>query len=233
MTETPRRILITEDEAGIRRALRSTLGGLGFQVGESVTGEQAVETIQRQPFEVVLMDINMPGMGGIEACRRLRQMSPGLQILMLSVRDSETDKVRALDAGADDFITKPFSVGELTARIRAAFRRAANQPGKSQVIKVGEIELDTVRRIVRKGGVELRTTPKEFELLHYLMAHAGTPIPHARLLHAVWGPEYGQELEYLRTFVYHLRKKLEDNAASPRYLLTEPWVGYRFAASPA
>jgi two-component system KDP operon response regulator KdpE len=164
----------------------------------------------------------------------MRKSAPRLAILMLTVRDSEEDKVAALDAGADDYITKPFNVRELAARIRAAVRRASlSQADPDAVIRIGSIELDPARRLVRKGGERIHVTPKEFDLLHYLMSHAGLPIMHARLLRAVWGPEYGGELEYLRTFVRQLRKKLEDDPAEPAYLLTDSHVGYRFAEGKA
>jgi two-component system KDP operon response regulator KdpE len=149
---------------------------------------------------------------------------------MLTVRDGEDDKIDALDAGADDYITKPFHVGELTARVRSAVRRSRQAQGESElVIAIGEIELDRERRLVRKSGAIVHLTPKEFELLYCLMSHAGKPLTHARLLTSVWGTEYGSELEYLRTFVRQLRKKLEDDPARPKYLLTESYVGYRFS----
>jgi two-component system, OmpR family, KDP operon response regulator KdpE len=171
----------------------------------------------------------MPGLGGIEACRRIRLRDSRLQILMLTVRDREADKIEALDAGADDYITKPFSIPELAARLRSAVRRSnAPRTETSAIIAIGDIELDPERRVVRKRGSVLRLTPKEFDLLHYLMRHPGLPVAHLRLLRAVWGGEYGEELEYLRTFVHQLRKKLEDDSSSPEYLLTEPHFGYRF-----
>jgi two-component system KDP operon response regulator KdpE len=171
----------------------------------------------------------MPGAGGIATCRELRRRDPRLQILMLTVRDRETDKIEALDAGADDYITKPFSIPELTARLRSAIRRSATtESDPCAPISIGDIELDPARRTVRKAGSVLRLTPKEFDLLQYLMTRPGLPLPHAKLLQAVWGAEYGQELEYLRTFVHQLRKKLEDDPSSPEYLLTEPYFGYRF-----
>lgn len=223
------KILIVDDDARLRRTLHSTLHSLGFEIAESPNGEQALREAQIQKFDVVLVDINMPGMGGIEACRELRRAFPRLQILMLTVRDSEQDKVQALDAGADDYVTKPFSIRELTARIRAAIRRAtASVTETRETIVIGEIELDPMRRTVRKAGEIVHLTPKEFELLDYLMAHAGLPVTHESLLHAVWGDQYGQEREYLRTFIHELRKKLEDDPASPRYVLTEAYVGYRF-----
>lgn len=222
-------ILVTDDDFDLRRALKRTLDALGFQVTESSSGEDAIRAVSSQRFHAVLMDVNMPGVGGIAACRTIRKLDPSLQILMLTVRDRETDKVEALDAGADDYITKPFSIPELAARLRSAVRRAAVAPSPaSGPIVIGDIELDPGRRTVAKRGAMLRLTPKEFELLHYLMRHPGVPVAHARLLQAVWGGEYGQELEYLRTFVHQLRKKLEDDLSCPEYLLTEPYFGYRF-----
>jgi two-component system KDP operon response regulator KdpE len=206
------KVLIVDDESAIRRALHNTLHGMGFDVDDASSGEAALDLVGEAGYDVILLDINMPGIGGIRACREMRRRLPRLGILMLTVRDREEDKVTALDAGADDYITKPFNIRELAARIRA-----------------GNIELDPARRLVRKSGEPVHLTPKEFDLLRYLMAHAGLPITHLRLLHAVWGPEYGGELEYLRTFVRQLRKKLEDDPAEPSYLLTDSHVGYRFA----
>jgi two-component system, OmpR family, KDP operon response regulator KdpE len=223
------KILIVDDEPSIRRALRTTLRELGFEVVEAARGEEAVSLARTVRFAAILLDINMPGMGGVEACRRIRQFAPKLSILMLTVRDSEDDKVEALEAGADDYITKPFALRELTARIRAAVRRGHAAVAASAPIRIGEIELDPQRRLVQKSGQTIHFTPKEFDLLHYLMSHSGFPITHARLLSSVWGPEYGSELEYLRTFIRQLRKKLEDDPASPRYLLTDAHVGYRFS----
>jgi two-component system KDP operon response regulator KdpE len=171
----------------------------------------------------------MPGMGGVETCRRIRNAVARLPILMLTVMDSEDDKVLALDAGADDYITKPFQLRELAARLRSAVRRrVAEDANRDEVIRQGELELDPVKYRLLKRGRSIHLTPKEFEVLHYLMMHTGEPIPHARLLKSVWGPEYGNELEYLRTFIRQLRKKIEDNPARPHYLLTDAYVGYRF-----
>jgi len=225
-------ILVTDDDSDLRRVLRMTLDALGFTVAESSNGEGAIKEIDGRRFDAVLMDVNMPGMGGIEACRRIRKNNPQLQILMLTVRDGDADKVEALDAGADDYITKPFSIPELAARLRSAVRRSTTAgsdtaAGKAPIV-IEDMELDPDRRTLRKRGSPLRLTPKEFDLLHYLMRHPGLPVAHARLLRAVWGAEYGQELEYLRTFVHQLRKKLEDDPAVPEYLLTEPHFGYRF-----
>ncbi|HEV3330711.1 MAG TPA: response regulator transcription factor [Bryobacteraceae bacterium] len=220
---------MTDDDPDLRRVLRRTLDALGFEVRESPNGEQALQEIEARPYHAVLLDVNMPGIGGIEACRQIRRRDPRLQILMLTVRDREADKIEALDAGADDYITKPFSIPELTARLRSAVRRSfAILPETGLPILIGEIELDPARRIVRKAGSVLRLTPKEFDLLHYLMKHPGVPVAHGKLLRAVWGEEYGQELEYLRTFVHQLRRKLEDDPSVPEYLLTELHFGYRF-----
>src|ERR1022692_4552167 len=229
MSQSHGRVLIVDDEIAIRRALHNTLHGMGFEVDDAASGEAALDRVREAEYDVVLMDINMPGIGGIRACREIRKSLPQLGILMLTVRDREEDKVTALDAGADDCITNPFNIREPAARIRAAVRRSsASQVDPNAVIRIGNIELDPARRLVRKGGQPVHITPTEFDLLHYLMAHAGLPITHARLLHAVWGPEYGGELEYLRTFVRQLRKKLEDDPAEPTYLLTDSHLGYRF-----
>jgi len=230
MNPSKGKILIVDDESSIRHALRNALRSMGFEVAEATTGEDALHLIERTRYDVVLLDINMPGMGGMETCKEIRRRSTRLGILMLTVRDSEEDKIKALDAGADDYVTKPFHVRELAARIRGAVRRAQIPSiDMAAAIRIGDIELDPVRRLVRKAGELIHLSPKEFDLLHYLMSHAGLPLMHARLLRAVWGPEYGGELEYLRTYVRQLRKKLEDDPANPEYLLTDSHLGYRFA----
>jgi two-component system KDP operon response regulator KdpE len=223
------RILVVDDEPQIRRVLRATLTGQGYEFYEARTGEEALEAIRANRFDLVLLDMNMPGMGGIETCRAIRGGSE-VAIIMLTVRDSEQDKVAALDAGADDYITKPFSTPELLARIRAALRRMPSSPeGGAQSVNLGEIEINMATRRVIAHGRETRLTPKEFGLLQYMLANPNVPIPHGRLLQAVWGPDYGDQVEYLRVFMNQLRKKIEPNPAEPKYLLTEPWVGYRFA----
>jgi two-component system KDP operon response regulator KdpE len=223
------KVLIVDDDASIRRALHTTLSALGFEIEEASSGEQAVSFVRTERYDAVLLDINMPGGGGIEACRTLRRLAEGLPILMLTVRDNADDKIDALDAGADDYITKPFHVGELTARVRSAVRRSRLAQGESEmVITIGEIVLDRERRLVRKSGAIVHLTPKEFDLLYCLMSHAGKPLTHARLLTSVWGTEYGDEVEYLRTFVRQMRQKLEDDPSSPEYILTDPYIGYRF-----
>jgi len=225
------KLLIVDDETAIRWALRKTLQRMNFDIAEAETGEQAIAMVRTLRFDAVLLDIGMPRMNGIDACKKIRKLMPLLGIVMLTVKNTEEDKIQALDAGADDYITKPFNVGELAARLRATVRRAyVSHADVAAAIRIGEIELDPARRQVRKAGTAIHLTPKEFELLHLLMSHAGLPLTHARILSAIWGPEYGGELEYLRTFVRQLRKKLGDDAASPRYLVTDSQVGYRFRA---
>lgn len=223
------RLLIVDDEPQIRRVLRATLAGQGYQVHDARTGEEALLAIREQRFDLILLDSNMPGMGGLQACREIRSGSDAA-IIMLTVRNGEADKVAALDAGADDYITKPFGMPELLARLRAALRRlpAAHAAPGAALIHLDGITIDLVARRLRKGEQELRLTPKEFDLLQYLVANANVAIPHAKLLQAVWGPDYGDQVEYLRVFINQLRKKIEPDPAKPRYLLTEPWVGYRF-----
>jgi two-component system KDP operon response regulator KdpE len=223
------RLLVVDDEGSIRHALSATLGALGFEVEEAETGEEALVMSRRSHYDAVLLDINMPGMGGVSACKEIKHIAPGVSILMLTVRDSQDDKVEALECGADDYITKPFRMRELTARVRAAVRRShAFEKRDAEAICIGEIELNTERRQVRKGATSIHLTPKEFDLLQYLMTNAGKPVTHAQLLRAVWGPQFRGELEYLRTFMYQLRKKLEDDPANPKYLLTDSYFGYRF-----
>jgi two-component system KDP operon response regulator KdpE len=203
---------------------------MGFTIVEAARGEEALSLVRVAWFDAVLLDVEMPGMGGIETCRSIRHALARLPILILSVKESEDDKVAALDAGADDYITKPFQLRELTARLRSAVRRrSAHDENRSTPLRHGHLELDPVRYQVVKRGQPIHLTPKEFEMLHYLMMHAGEPIPHARLLKSVWGPDYGNQIEYLRTFVRQLRKKIEDDPANPQYLLTDAYVGYRFS----
>ncbi len=223
------KVLIVDDEPSIRWALHRTLRGIGFEISEAASGDQALALARTVRFDAILLDIVMPGMDGVRACREIRKLMPLVGILMLSVKDSEADKIQALDAGADDYVTKPFNVRELAARIRAAIRRSQTRNGSgTSPIKIGDIEIDPARRLVRKAGENLRLTPKEFDLLHCFMSHAGLSLTHARLLAAVWGPEYRDQVEYLRTFVRQLRMKLGDDATNPRYLMTDSHVGYRF-----
>jgi two-component system, OmpR family, KDP operon response regulator KdpE len=230
MDKTQGTVLLVEDDTSIRRGLRATLAAMEFEIGEASTGEEAIMRLRMVDYDAVLMDLNMPGIGGIEACRRARREFPHISILVVTVRDSEEDKVEALDAGADDYITKPFQMRELAARIRAAVRRRRTPPSASEIpIHVGVFELNPGRRSVKKNGQEIRLTPTEFDLLRVLMTNASHPMPHAKLLHAVWGPEYGEEREYLRTFILQLRRKLEDDPSEPAYLKTVNYIGYIFS----
>ncbi len=231
MTERNGTVLVVDDDAGIRRALRGTLATLGFLADEASNGEQGIDLVRRHRYDAILLDINMPGKGGIETCRELRRSSPELGILMLTVRDGEDDKVEALEAGADDYVTKPFGMRELTARLRAVRRgHTAVDRQPTYQIAIGDIALDPERRTVTKAGKMLHLTPKEFDVLEYLMRHAGAPVRHSTLLSSIWGADYGNEVEYLRTFVRQLRKKIEDDPAHPYYLTTDAFIGYRFAA---
>ena len=229
MDNTQGAVLLVEDDLSIRRGLRATLSALQFRVGEASSGEEALMRLRAASYDAVLMDLNMPGMGGVEACWRVRREFPQISILVVTVRDSEADHIEALDAGADDYITKPFRIRELTARIRAAVRRRrAPQNAVKAAINIGVFELHPDRRLAKKRGEKIHLTPTEFDLLAVLMANAGHPIPHAKLLSAVWGAEYGEEREYLRTFILQLRRKLEDDPANPAYLQTVSYIGYVF-----
>jgi len=222
------RILVVDDEPQIRRVLRATLTAQGYEVTDARNGEDALAALRNSRFDLVLLDMNMPGMGGVETCRQIREGSE-VAVIMLTVHDTEQDKVAALDAGADDYVTKPFGMQELLARIRAAMRRVpASVGGGGETIRLDNVEINLATRRVISKGKEVRLTPKEFDLLQYFVANPNLPIPHARLLQAVWGPDYGDQVEYLRVFVNQLRKKIERDPSHPRFLLTEPWVGYRF-----
>lgn len=224
-------ILIVDDEPQIRRVLRSTLTTQGYVISEVKTGEEAVESVRKQRPDLILLDVNMPGIGGIAAAREIREMSDA-PIIMLTVRSAERDKVLALDAGADDYVTKPFGIEELLARIRAALRRHA--PGVAvPTFMTKDLTIDFDSRLLTVRGKHVHLTPKEFDVLKHLVASIGKPLSHRRLLQAVWGPEYGEETENLRVVINQLRKKIETDPAHPKYILTEPWVGYRFQAPKA
>lgn len=224
------RILVVDDDPQIRRVLKVTLGGQGFEVDTARHGEEALEKIRESRFDLVLLDFNMPGMSGLEVCRAIRSGSE-IAVIMLTVRDSESDTVAALDAGADDYITKPFKPSELAARIRAALRRStAGQSSTGQLV-LGATTIDFDTREVTAEGRRVRLTPKEFDLLRYLAGHANRVLSHRQLLQAVWGPDYGDQVDYLRVVVNQLRKKIEPTPAAPVYLLTEPWVGYRLVVT--
>ena len=224
---TSARILVVDDEPQIRRVMRTTLVARGYMVSTARSGEEALEKVREERFDLVLLDMNMPGIGGMEACRIIRSQSD-IPIVILSIRNAEKEKVDALDAGADDYVTKPFSMPELLARIRAALRRAPLlNPGTPELLDLGKTVINFVARRVTVAGTEVRLTPKEFDLLRYFASNPNVAIPHTKLLQAVWGPDYGEEVEYLRVFINQLRKKIEPDPSHPEYLLTEPWVGYR------
>src|ERR1700676_5617271 len=221
-------VLVVDDEPALRRVLQTSLTARGFSVEEAGSGEQAIDIMTQRGFDLVLLDINMPGMGGIGACRRIRTLMPHIGIVMATVRDAEHDMVQALEAGADDYITKPIRFGELVARLRAVIRRTVGEDTGATMLQAGNLEIDFDRRILRRAGEAIPLTPTEFDLLALLMRNQGMPLTHAKLLRTVWGPEYGKELEYLRSYVKNLRKKIEEDPAQPKFILTDPWVGYRF-----
>jgi len=222
------KLLVVDDESEIRRVISSTLRRLAFEVFESSRGEEAVSMIGAGTFDAIVMDVNMPGMGGIAACRAIRKFS-NVPILMLTVRDAEDDKVRALEAGADDYVTKPFGVRELVARLKAAVRRSqAHEVVASSTISVGPMEICAERRIFLKRGIPVALTATEFDFVHYLMRNQGRVVTYRKLLSAIWGVEFRDHVQYLRTYMRQLRKKIEDDPANPEFLLTEPYVGYRF-----
>jgi len=223
-------VLVVDDEPQIRRVLRTTLTSHGYSVIEAKTGDEGLEKTRAEHVDLVLLDVNMPGRSGLEICREIRD-GGDVPIIMLTVRNSEHDKVLALDAGADDYIVKPFGAEELMARIRAALRRSASFESVPSFTSA-ELVIDFEKRLVTLKGQPVRLTPKEFELLRQLVANQGKALPHRRLLQAVWGPDYGEETEYLRVFINQLRKKIEPDPHEPRYIHTEPWIGYRFE-SPA
>ena len=228
---TSARILVVDDEPQIRRVMRATLVARGYMVSTARHGEEALEKVREERYDLVLLDMNMPGIGGMETCRTIRAQSD-IPIVILSIRNSEREKVEALDAGADDYVTKPFSMPELLARIRAALRRAPLlSPGTPDTLNLGKTVVNFAARRVTVSGTEVRLTPKEFDLLRYFASSPNVAIPHTKLLQAVWGPDYGEEVEYLRVFINQLRKKIEPDPSHPEYLLTEPWVGYRLDLS--
>lgn len=219
-------ILVVDDEPQIRRVMRSTLSAHGYVITEAKTGEEALELLRKERPDLILMDVNMPGMGGIETCREVRRTSSA-PIIMLTVRNAERDKVQALDAGADDYVVKPFGIEELLARIRAALRRYS--PGDTLPPFVSkDVAIDFESRQVTVRGRTVHLTPKEYDVLKHLVANQGKPLTHRRLLQSVWGPDYGEETENLRVVINQLRKKIEADPTHPKYIVTEPWIGYRF-----
>ena len=211
--------------------MRTTLIGAGYQVDDAKTGEEGLAKVREFRPDLVLLDINLPGIGGLATCRMIRTDS-NVAIIMLTVHNTEAAKVEALDAGADDFVTKPFSSPELLARIRAALRRVPVAESGPNRLRVGELTVDFEARAVARGALNVHLTPKELDLLRYLMQHANKAVPHRELLQAVWGPDYGDQVDYLRAFIKSLRKKVEPDPDRPQFITTEPWVGYRFNGIP-
>ena len=221
------RILVVDDEPQIRRIMRETLTSAGYEVDDARNGVEGLEKVREFRPDLVLLDINMPDMSGIEVCEAIRNDS-SIGIIMLTVRKSDADKVAALDAGADDFVTKPFSTPELLARVRAALRRVPVAQGSAK-LQFGELCIDFAARTVARGSKSSHLTPKELDVLRYLTQRPDEAIPHRELLQAVWGPDYGDQVDYLRVVVKNLRKKIEVSPEDPQFIKTEPWVGYRFS----
>jgi two-component system, OmpR family, KDP operon response regulator KdpE len=227
------RILFIDDEAQVARAVRAGLALSGFSVEWAATGKEGMERIAQWRPDVVLLDLTLPDIDGLEVCRQVREWSQ-VPIIVLSVRTADADKVTALELGADDYITKPFSMSELIARIRVALRHVAERAGgtgRAARFQTGGLAIDFERRQVTIDGAEVHLTPTEYEVLKYLATNAGKVITHRILLRAVWGPQYEDELQYLRVFIGHLRHKIEPDPARPRYLVTDPGVGYRLLTS--
>jgi two-component system KDP operon response regulator KdpE len=222
------KVLIVDDEPQIRRVLKTALTTEGYFVADAKSAEECFLKLRQDRYDLILLDFNMPDASGLEMCRDIRNGSD-VAIIMLTVRNAEADKVAALDAGADDYVTKPFSMPELLARIRANLRRMPFATlGGPKIIHFGEVQINVATRHVLVRGQDVRFTPKEFDLLYYLVTHPNVTIPHGRLLQAVWGPDYGNEIEYLHVFVNQIRKKIEPDPSNPRYLITELRIGYRF-----
>jgi two-component system KDP operon response regulator KdpE len=220
------RILVVDDEPQLTRVLRRSLIAQGYDVRIAADGEFALQTFRDWPPSLVVTDLAMPKMDGLELCRRLRAISD-VPIIVLSVRGEENTKVEALDSGADDYVTKPFGMDELLARIRATLRRKAAD-STAPILEAGDFRIDLDAHTVSQAGKEIRLTPKEFELLTHLVRNAGKVLTHRALLGPIWGGNYTGQTEYLRVFIGQLRKKIEPDPAKPRYIVTEPWVGYRF-----
>jgi two-component system, OmpR family, KDP operon response regulator KdpE len=219
-------ILVVDDEAQIRRVLRSTLISNGYDILEAKNGEEAIRTVMREHPDLILLDVNMPEMSGLETCRKIRLSFPG-PVIMVTVRDSERDKIAALDCGADDYVVKPFAVGELLARIRSVLRRSISDDPPPKV-KTPELNFDFDTRFIAVRGNRIHLTPKEFDVLRLLVIHQGRPLTHKTILQTVWGPDYAAETEYLRVVINQLRKKIEEDPSRPSYLITEQGLGYKF-----
>jgi len=221
------RVLVVDDEPQITRVLKTVLSSQGYQVRTAAEGESALASFTEWHPELVITDLYMPRMDGVELCRRIRAVS-SVPIIVLSVKGEERTKVEALDSGADDYVTKPFGTDELLARVRAALRRSGSSPEEVASFEAGSFRIDLDARRVHIRGQEVRLTPKEFDLFVYLARHPNRVLTHRTLLEAVWGEASQEQPEYLRVFMGQLRKKLEEDPSNPRYLVTEPWVGYRF-----
>ena len=221
------KILIADDEPKIRMFLRANLEARDYEVYLAQDGIETVEMAGRILPDIIVLDVNMPRMDGIEACRQIREWAD-MPIIILSVRGDEKDKVRALDEGADDYVTKPFGIEELLARIRVALRRSTGATTDVPIFTAGELEVDFSKRVIKRKGQIVKLTRTEYELLAYLVSNYGKVLTHRELLHNVWGPEYGEESEYVRTFINQLRRKIEDDPSNPQFIVTEPRIGYRF-----
>jgi two-component system, OmpR family, KDP operon response regulator KdpE len=219
-------LLLVDDEPQIRRVLQTTLYQAGYGVILAKNGQEGIDTVVREHPDLVLLDINLPDMSGFDACKMIRVSFAG-PILMVTVRNSVRDKIDALDAGADDYIVKPFAMGELLARVRAALRRSSAEEPLPK-IQTSELTVDFEMRMVTVRGKNVHLTPKEFDVLRLLVTQQGRPVTHRKILQMVWGPEYGEETEPVRVVIKQLRQKIEKNPARPRYILTEPWIGYKF-----
>jgi two-component system, OmpR family, KDP operon response regulator KdpE len=229
MSETKARILVVDDERAIRRFLRTSLAVFGYEIDEAVDGQEAINLAATHHPDLVILDLSLPDMDGVDVLKRIREWST-IPVIILTVRESENDKIVALDAGADDYLTKPFGVGELTARIRVALRHTATGDETQPVLKIQDLELDLVKRLVKLNGEEVSLTPTEYELIKIFFQNAGKVLTHHQLLHLVWGVGYEEEAHILRVNISNLRRKIETDPARPGYILTESGVGYRFRA---
>jgi two-component system, OmpR family, KDP operon response regulator KdpE len=219
-------ILVVDDEPQILRVMRASLPARGYEVRTASDGDEALDEIGKQMPDIIILDLVMPGMSGLEVCRRVREFS-AVPVIVLSAKGSESDKVAALDLGADDYVTKPFGMDELLARVRAVMRRQPASEAGASVLEVGDVRIDSDERRVIVAGKEFKLTPKEFDVLKYLACNAGKVVTHRKLLQSVWGWQSSEQTEYLRVVVNQLRRKIEPDPQHPRYILTEPWVGYR------
>jgi two-component system, OmpR family, KDP operon response regulator KdpE len=222
-------ILVVDDEPQILRTLRASLPASGYEVRTAQRGDDALDEIRKEMPDLIILDLVMPDVTGLDVCRRVREFS-SVPIIVLSAKGSERDKITALDLGADDYVTKPFNLDELLARIRAVLRRLSPSETSSHLLTVGDLTIDTEQRRVVVAGREIKLTPKEFDVLRFLVSKAGKVVTHRALLQAVWGWESSDQTEYLRVFINQLRRKIEPDPHHPRYILTEPWVGYRFSS---